>query len=233
MANTHSIELERSSSQYLSITDAAQTNLDLTNFTYECWIKFETVAAVGDCGLVIKYVTAGDQRSFGIRFINDPLSEIQIFTSTNGASGTEVARTVSWTPSVDIWYHIACVLNGGSFKFYVNGSQQGTTQTGLGTPFNSTAPLEIGVYSPTGAYLDAELDDIRIWSDERTQSEINNYKATELVGNEANLVAYWKLNNSLLDETSNNNDLTNNGAAVFSTDVPTFSSILKPKVIFY
>ena len=41
----------------------------------------------------------------------------------------------------------------------------------------------------------------------------------ELNGDEAGLVGYWKLNNSLLDETSNNNDLTNNNSATFSTTV--------------
>jgi len=41
-----------------------------------------------------------------------------------------------------------------------------------------------------------------------------------LIGTETGLKGYWKLNDSLLDETTNNNDLTNVNSAVFSTDVP-------------
>ncbi|MCF7836026.1 MAG: hypothetical protein K9M15_02800, partial [Candidatus Marinimicrobia bacterium] len=58
------------------------------------------------------------------------------------------------------------------------------------------------------------------WSDVRTAQEIADNWNTELNGDEENLVAYYKLNNSLLDETSNDNDLTNNNSCPFSTDVP-------------
>ena len=51
--------------------------------------------------------------------------------------------------------------------------------------------------------------------------------SVELDGDEAGLVGYWKLNNSLLDETSNDNDLTNNNSATFSTDVPFSGSSIK------
>jgi hypothetical protein len=38
--NTHSLDLELSSSQYAYITDANQTGLDITgDFTIEAWIK--------------------------------------------------------------------------------------------------------------------------------------------------------------------------------------------------
>ncbi|HOS41940.1 MAG TPA: hypothetical protein PLG31_19595, partial [Spirochaetota bacterium] len=55
-----------------------------------------------------------------------------------------------------------------------------------------SAPLEIGRTLSYGTY--GRIDDVRIWSDARSDVEIAaNYNA-ELVGNEAGLVAYWKFN---------------------------------------
>jgi len=60
----------------------------------------------------------------------------------------------------------------------------------------------------------------KLWSDVRTPTEISDNYDSELVGNEAGLVGYWKFSNNGLDETANDNDLTNNNVATFSSDVP-------------
>jgi hypothetical protein len=60
----------------------------------------------------------------------------------------------------------------------------------------------------------------RVWSDIRSEAEIQTNYQRELAGNEDNLVAYWKLNNNYLDETTNDNDLTASGSPVFSDNVP-------------
>jgi len=69
-------------------------------------------------------------------------------------------------------------------------------------------------------FFDGLIDEVRVWNDIRSDAEVDDNKLTELVGNEAGLAGYWKLNNDYLDETSNNNDLTAVAAPVFSTDVP-------------
>jgi len=46
---SHSLDLESTSSQYASITDASQTGLDLTSdFTLEAWINWETIPTSGN-----------------------------------------------------------------------------------------------------------------------------------------------------------------------------------------
>ena len=62
---------------------------------------------------------------------------------------------VSWTPSTGTWYHVAVTKSGTSVKFYVNGSQQGSTQTCTGTDiYNGTAPFEIGGWAAGATYHD-------------------------------------------------------------------------------
>ena len=89
---------------------------------------------------------------------------------------------------------------------------------------SSTSPTDTGVMnigrqSPATCIcniLDGNLDELRIWSDIRTQSEIQSYMTKSLTGSENNLLGYWNFNegsgSTLTDQTSNDNDGTINGA---------------------
>ena len=56
MANSHSLDLESSSSQYASITDASQTGLDITgDLTIELWAKFESLPSEYNYSIVSKW----------------------------------------------------------------------------------------------------------------------------------------------------------------------------------
>ena len=61
------------------------------------------------------------------------------------------------------------------------------------------------------------MDEVRIWDDIRTDSEISDNRLKCLVGNEANLQAYWRFDNNPNDETSNGNDLTENNSPTYQT----------------
>ena len=76
-------------------------------------------------------------------------------------------------------------------------------------------------------HIDGVMDDIRIWDDIRTQGEIQANDDTQLNGNEANLVAYWMLNNNSEDKGeitdpagSDSEDATLVNSPVYDTDVP-------------
>ncbi len=79
-------------------------------------------------------------------------------------------------------------------------------------------------------YFDGKMDELRVWSDVRTEPEVSGNYDSELNGDEAGLVAYWKFNNSLQDETSNDNHLIDSGDPEFSTDVP-FTEAAAPTAI--
>lgn len=223
MANTHSLDLESSSSQYAAANDHA--SLDITgNLTIEAWVKFESFSS-NTMTIVGKYHTASGQQSY-LFFYDGVGNTINLGISSNGSNAN--FGTVSWTPTLGQWYHLAVVYTtGGTADFYVNSVQQGTQQTGINTSiFNSTEKVGIGavgINGGVGGYFDGKIDDVRIWSTNRSQAQIAANYRTELVGNETNLNAYWKLNNAYTDSTANANTLTASGSPVFSTDVPDWS----------
>lgn len=83
----------------------------------------------------------------------------------------------------------------------------------IGADFNSTARN----------FYDGIIDELRIWNTERTASQFFNNKDIQIAVNSVGLVAYYQLNNTYDDATSNAAHLTDSGGPVFTTAVP-FSS---------
>ena len=124
-------------------------------------------------------------------------------------------------PSKDVsavssgWHQVTGTFDGRYAKLYWDGALAETIDNGSSVSINyGTANLIFGAEPSSsgissGYYFDGKLDEVRIWDDVRTQSEIQDNMYTELVGNENNLVAYYNFNggrgNSLVDITTNNN----------------------------
>jgi len=102
-------------------------------------------------------------------------------------SFNDVSSTALSVP-LNTWTHVAYVLTGTQLIFYVNGVADAKTYThNTGT----TGSLYVGTYlGGTGQ----TVDEVRIWNVVRTQAQIQSTMGAELVGNEPNLVSYYKFN---------------------------------------
>lgn len=223
--NTHSIDLERSSSQYLSITDGSQTGLDIIgDISLEAWVKFETIPSdIGNVseGIIGKY--ASSNISY-VLYVN-AADKLRLLISNDGSNydiyQSDAVAVIS--AETGDWIHYAATydVSTQTAVLYKNGSPIANTRivgSGITNIYNGTAPFEIGTFNAdSNNCFDGLIDDVRVWNDIRTSTEISDNYNCSLAGTEANLVGYWKLDNGLLDETSNNNDLTNNNSAVFQS----------------
>lgn len=226
-ANTHSIDLENSASedQSLSITDGDQTGLDLSgDFTLEARVEFETITHPNTDNPVILGRWAVNQYAWYFQYTKDYGSGnvLRLGISDDGVGANTEYLEKAWSPNNDRWYHIAVTFDASAStaEFFIDTSSIGTDTGTITSIFDGSAVMYIGIYLGTGNGLDGKMDDIRVWSDIRTDQEIIDNYNCQLAGDEDNLVAYWQLNNGLLDETTNDNDLTNNNSALYSTDIP-------------
>lgn len=221
MANTRSIDLEASSSQYLSAADSA--SLSVTgDFTLEGWVKFESLPADGnDMVFISKWNAGANKRSyyFGVRNTGGNYTLILIISDDGSNNNVE---SVSWTPSTGVWYHVAAVYdNAGTVDFYVDGAQQGTQQaTAILSIHDNDSTFALGAVGTGSTFFDGKLDDWRLWSVKRTITEINDNKGTE-IDSQASLNGSWHFNlgSVLTDSSGNSNTLTNNNTATSSTDI--------------
>ena len=193
---------------------AHDNSLNLTdNFTIEAWVNLDsntnnTILDKGDYNNLFQAHTSGNT---GLSYYD---------------------RSNNWTHSsgtipINEWVHVAMSFQTGSnnLKFYKNGQLMSSHTVNNNSPTDAGV-MNIGRQSPSTCVcniLDGNIDEVRIWSDIRAQSEIQSYMSMPLTGSESSLVGYWNFNGgrntTLTGQTSNNNDGTVYGAA-WSDDSP-------------
>jgi hypothetical protein len=234
MANTKSLSLTRSSSQHAAITDASQTNLDFTtDWSIEAWLKIAQLPSSASDFFTIAGKHDGDANSSNGYFFRLNSSDTIAAYFGNGSGGLTLAYATTALTSADVdeWIHLAVTadISASTLVFYKNGSALTTAynfQTAT-TLNDNSKPFSIGTTGVSGSfgrYYDGLLDEIIVWNDIRTGTEIsesyNSGNGKEYVGNEAGMVGYWRLEDNYLDLTANDNDLTAYNSPTFSTDVP-------------
>ena len=231
--NTYPITLAKASSQYLTRADTTYVSLTGTS-TIEFWINVTSLPGSGVGTPVIFKGDYNTDNAYQIMYLNDagtPKIHARIFASSGNSN--IAGSKLTYTLTTGTWIHVAVVIRpqnptASKFEFYINGSSQGNgtaTLTGtVGSIYDNTRAFRIGqsdgVVPVTDYYLDAKVDEVRLWNVARTSSEISANYNTELTGSESNLQAYWQLNNALTDSTANGNTLTNVNSATFTTSVP-------------
>ena len=135
------------------------------------------------------------------------------------------------------WVHVAIVFTSDSSTLFINGAYHSKhNQTTFNLPTSS-------IGTGGSSTITATIDELRIWNDARTAAEIADNMEMELAGDEANLVAYYKMSDgsgtTLTDNSSNSNTgtLTNMVTSGGSSDwvasyapIGTFNSSYKTDV---
>jgi hypothetical protein len=124
----------------------------------------------------------------------------------------------------DQWHHVAFTVDATGGKIYVDGVLR-TNTAWFGTPM--TNQLSHPIYLGHGAFSPAQyvglLDEVTLWNTALTQAQIQTNKNRLLTGQEAGLIAYYRLDESVgpqsLDSApagGTNNGFWNNVTAVLS-----------------
>lgn len=144
---------------YRMATDDSLT--PATAITIEAWIRFDTVPTSGRRGIIDNDGQYGffyfGTTGYGLRF------------SCNACiSGY---APVSITPGA--WHHYAATVGGGSVNIYFDGIAVLTEAcAGSVSSTGGTSLIAIMANSPSGNNIDGAIDNLRLWSDARTQLEI-------------------------------------------------------------
>ncbi len=194
-----------------------------SNFTIEAWVN-----PTQETGFPFSYLTktATAANGYGIGYVNGKLRfVIQPTNMLISALDNMPGATVP----LNEWSHVACTYDGKDAKIYVNGAlvESQTLATSVTSLTWSTNPTAVYIGKCTNydgsLFFNGGVDDVRIWKTTRTEAEIDANKDVKLLGTEANLAAYWKLDEgtgtTAGDVTANNYDGTlKNGTAWVTTN---------------
>ena len=193
--------------------DAGST-LNATNIkTLECWVKFNNFTGTQE-------ILSRSTNAAGIELLvyNNTLA---FFCMQSGSNTSNVSYPTS-NLTAGVWYHIAATWDGTkeSMSIYVNGVKVSGAPSNVGNintnPIvNPSGTFRIGQWSDAGStrYLNGTVDEVRIWSINRTASEIKNGLYNPVATNTPGLLAYYNFNEA-------------SGTAVNATGNTAFDGIL-------
>ncbi len=196
------------SDDHMVVPHNSSLNLNSGDFTIEGWV-YPKLASPGVFVLKGRGGLVTEAEDYGIFLFSN------IFALSIGKSGGfSETKSSSTNLTINAWNHIAAVYNSSTMTvtLYLNGMVDGTG-TYSGTFYTSdTEDLYIGRQgSGGGGHFNGNMDEIRIWNDQRTQQELLDNMFTNLTGDEANLVAYYRFNQGIGDNNASVPDLSPNG----------------------
>ena len=217
------------SSQYAGIADASQTGLDIVgDITIEFWVKLTQLPSTA--GSTFTFIAKGkfdntvDAYLFSISSGDDEMDFFYIDGSDNRTKISCTGYTFG-AGDVGTWRHIAVAVDvsAKTASFYVDGVSKTTTvqESAAAAIRNSGEAFNVGATTTPGLYADFRIDELRIWDDIRTQSEIDDNKCTHsgFTAGSNNLIDLWHFDGDLTSLSGNNN-LTGVNTPTFLPDIP-------------
>ncbi len=228
--NPYSLDVEGDSSQYASVP----TNAGISGgpITIEAWIKPESLPSAG-FNIIASQQDAVTNVGYSLSTsYTDGSHHINFDRHIEGVGGARIIYDT--TLSVGSWYHIVGTYNGTEMNLYLaTSTSSGHTLVkgptlAVGRGYGGFNELAIGKATfPNPHNWDGLVDDVRFWNTSRSLVDLDSNYLTELSGNEANLVAYYKLGNNYYDFTANAYHLTAFGAPIFNENTPFSSAVGK------
>jgi hypothetical protein len=169
-------------SSYGTLTDRASIDHSIGNkFAVEFWVNPD--ADSDENAWIMR-----KQGSWGVQWTGTGDAR-QIFFQADGFND---GITSDSTVPAGEWTHVAIVYDGSNRNVYLDG-QLDTSSSGADGPSASGNDLRLGVNGATNAqFFKGEVDELRIWDDPRSDSEIRRNYDNELAGSDDELVGYWR-----------------------------------------
>lgn len=139
------------------------------------------------------------------------LNQIEFKSETLPSAPTINSNAIT----LGVWHHVAArrIAQGAGYltSIFIDGVQSGVTSTSADFALPATGdPLLIGNRNTLDRCWNGSIDEVRLWKVSRTDDEIKTFRGQPLIGTEAGLLAYYKLDEgagqAVNDATVNNLD---------------------------
>ncbi len=152
---------------YLSIANDSVFNSTESSVTMSAWVRLHGLQS-GERAIVRKenqwamdiYPADGETR--------------WLVNTTGGTEGWTDSNDLLYTFSINKWNHFAFVYNGSTLETYVDGVLIGSAVVS-GTIEIQSDPIGIAARGTGGLELDADIDEVRIYSRAFTSAEIQKH----------------------------------------------------------
>ncbi|MBT3730276.1 LamG domain-containing protein, partial [bacterium] len=172
---------------YLSVPDS--DDWDFTgDFTIDLWARW---TSLGVDTLVANTEATATTKGFWWNY-NNAGSLVFYFANDDGGSPWDISVVHAWTPSVDIWHHLAVVRDSGTITQYVDGISIGST-AGQSLSISSDNTLRVAADNLGTSDISGFLDELRIskgvarWTSNFTPPQ-RQYGSNTVATDESNII---------------------------------------------
>ena len=169
---------------YVRVPDAPA--LDLTDeVTLTAWVYVAGDMA-GEPGIIQKD-GPGSWGRYGMWLLD---GRVDFCIYIDGASQSCILS--DGTLTANAWNHVAGVYDGNEMRVYINGELD-SSELLTGAISTSIEPLYIGGDPTESAFTNGHIHEVQVWSHARSPAQIAAGVHTRPSGTEAELVAYWRM----------------------------------------
>ena len=185
--------------QHATVPDHAALHFGAGAFTGEFWFRATAPGYLLDkragldgaeTGFCFSVNSAG-QVAFQLDYVDGTQQRLFLPTTSSFADGT--------------WHHLVGVRDGQQMRLYVDGILAGSMSFTAAVNVDGTEPMIIGARHRTLFAFAGLLDDVRIWSEARSEDQIRDFMHVDLQGRDLSslhtLVGYWPLAGSCHEQT--------------------------------
>lgn len=183
-------------------------------FTIESWINPTGPTSGGSGGQITFWGNQSTNQANGFRMAGPSGLNHYFWSNDHIVSPAPAGSMIGDTsgPNGDGWHHVAITFDGTQSIWYQNGSAIGTKTRNPGISV-ANANHRIGARADGGEPFHGFIDELRIWDDVRSASEIADNYQQELSGTEPGLVAYFDFEGDYADRAGGDNNGTPVGNA--------------------
>ena len=173
------------------------TNLNPSTVTFEAWIHYEAAPSSEEAIVSSRSRYNGNTNGYALY----TQTNMSLKFTFGHSLGTQ--SLISPPLSTGSWHHVAVTHQNGNSRIYLNGSLVATEDTSYSMVVNPGQPVRLGVSdnytggtwnAPDARYFSGEMDEVRFWSDVRTQDEIFEHHNAILHGWENDLIGHYRMN---------------------------------------
>lgn len=175
--------------------------------TWELWVKLTAPLQTNDCASL---VGKGYLTSYWIGACESGGQAI-LRSYTRGGTSAYTSGTIP----IGTWTHVAVTTDGATRRHYLNGVLAGSAPES-GPPTPSSSPLRIGSDANWNFQPAAQIDEVRIWTAERSAIQIRSTRFAPVTRALPGLLSVFHLDTDATD-SQGGADATGVGATAFGT----------------
>jgi plastocyanin len=178
------------------VTISHNSVLDSYPLSIAVWVKTSTNDGISR-GILSKYTT-GSNNGYQIYLKNGNIYARYFKDSSNYIRDISGEGVNGGSIKDGYWHHVVFVVDSSGGTIYVDGQQKSNCSwTGTAAATTSTANLLIGVYEAGIGYFNGAIDELNVWNEAKTVSQIQSMMNSSSIDRSSNLVASYRMNNDL------------------------------------